>query len=146
MLSKPNARLVSRTIWIIPLQIRIQTTIIIHGFADGIVCSAKFIHEILGVADRGLIATAKMILQRDKYRIGISGIDDVRSTAPSVNCNLVGIVIPEFIQDVKVLYPSVEAVSQLNLEMAVVLYDIKVALIFLVAKTRFVQLFTDVLL
>ena len=51
--------------------------IIIHGLADGIVCSAKFIHKILGVADRGLIATAKMILQRNKYRIGISGVDDV---------------------------------------------------------------------
>ena len=120
--------------------------IIIHGLADGIVCSAKFIHEILGVADRGLIATAKMILQRDKYRIGVSGVDDVRSAAPSVNCNLVGIVIPEFIQDIKVLYPPIITVSQLYLEMAVILDDIKVALFFLVTKTRFVQLFTDVLL
>ena len=120
--------------------------IIIQGLADSIVCSAKFIHEIFGVADSSLIATAKMILQRDKYRIGVSGVDDVRSAAPSVNCNLVGIVIPEFIHDVKVLYPSVETVSQLNLEMTVVLDDIKVALFFFIAKTRFVQLFTDVLL
>ena len=82
---------------IITLQVWEQLIIILHGSADGIACSAKLLHEILGVTNSGLIATTKMILQRDKNRVGVVCIDDIGCSTPSVYVDFFGIVILESI-------------------------------------------------
>ena len=135
VLSESNAGLVLRMIRIITLQVWEQLIIILHGSADGIACSAKLLHEILGVANGGLIATTKMILQRDKNRFSIACIDDIGCSAPTVYIDFFGIVILKSIQNIEMLYTFVVAVSQLDLKMAIIFGDIKVSFFFLITKT-----------
>lgn len=57
----------------------------------------KFIHEILRIADGGLVAAAEMILQGDKYCVGIIDVDRIGGTAQAILVDFAEISIPEFV-------------------------------------------------
>ena len=66
-----------------------------------------------------------MILQSNKYSVRIIDVDRVGGTAPAITIDFSEIIVPEFVQNIEVLDPSVIAISQLNLETAVILGYIK---------------------
>ena len=119
-LLESNTRFVFLMTRIITLQIRNEFAVILHRLTNGLVCSAKLVHEIFRVANGSLIATAKMILQRNKNSVSIIDIDSVGGTAPAIHVDLAEIIIPEFVEDIKMFYPSVIAISQLNLKTAII--------------------------
>jgi hypothetical protein len=75
-----------------------------------------------------------MILQRNKKSVGIIDIDSVGGTAPAIHVDLAEIIIPEFVEDIKMFYPSVIAISQLNLKTAIIFGNIKGSFFFLKVK------------
>jgi len=84
-----------------------------------------------------------VILQRNKNSVSVIDVDSVGGSAPAIHIDHAEIIIPEFVKDVKVLYPFVIAISQLYLKAAIVLGHKQYTVFLLVAEAFLFQSLAD---
>lgn len=112
---KPNAILCLRcTVRIIPFQVGIDPVVVVQRSANGLVSTIKLIHEVLRVADGGLITAAEMIFQSDESSGRVVQIDGVCRPCPAFLSHFLEVFIPKLIHEIQMLDPFVEAVRQVN--------------------------------
>ena len=127
-LSEPNAAFVFRCgVGIIPFYVGINPIAGIQCAANGSIGIIEFFHKVFGIGDGGLIGATKVVVEYDEGSKSVVRIDAICHSRPAFQTYFSEVVIIEFIKEVQMLYPFVEAIPKVYAEMTIVFRDVQCA-------------------